>query len=141
MEMETYQTQTLEKVLFGGGTTGKLLDKFEGMASVTVFNGQSCLLWDDLWNDRVRRLQFPQLHSFPKNKNLSVSMASSTKNFLGLFNLPLSVQAYQQFEEFQSELAELITLNSSLNIEPSIFCIHGITFIRATPRASSTCYN
>jgi len=46
----------------------KLLDKFKGMASVMISDGQSCLLWDDLWNGHVRKLQFPELYSFAKKQ-------------------------------------------------------------------------
>lgn len=28
----------------------KLLDKYKGLASVVVSNGETCLLWEDLWN-------------------------------------------------------------------------------------------
>jgi hypothetical protein len=46
----------------------KLLHKFKGMASVTIFSGQSCLLWDDLWNGGVRKLLSLELHSFAKKQ-------------------------------------------------------------------------
>ena len=37
----------------------KLVDKYKGMASVVIYNGQTCLLWDDIWNSQIRKLQFP----------------------------------------------------------------------------------
>jgi hypothetical protein len=76
----------------------KLLHKFKGMASVTIFSGQSCLHWDDLWNGGVRKLLSPELHSFAKkNKSICLSKTISTENLLDLFHLPLSVEAHSQF--------------------------------------------
>jgi hypothetical protein len=31
----------------------KLIDKFKGMATVTVKDGKDCLMWEDLWNNSV----------------------------------------------------------------------------------------
>jgi hypothetical protein len=89
----------------------KLLDKFQGIASVSVFNGQSCLLWDDLWNDQVRKLSLPELHSFAKNKSISLQKALSSATLVDLFNLPLSVQAHLQFQNLQEELTSLTNLD------------------------------
>jgi hypothetical protein len=72
----------------------KLLEKFKGLASVSVANGQTCLLWDDLWNGQVRKLQFPELYSLAKNKGISLSKAHNTPDTHDLFNLPVSVEAY-----------------------------------------------
>jgi len=47
----------------------KLLDKYKSMASVIISDEKSCLLWEDLWNGQVRKFQFPELHSFAKNKS------------------------------------------------------------------------
>lgn len=88
--------------------TLKLIDKFKGLASVIISNGQTCLFWDDLWNGQVRKQQFPELHSFAKNKRISLSKAVSTEELVNLFNLPLSVEAHSQFQFVQAELLELV---------------------------------
>lgn len=85
----------------------KLLDKYKGMASVTIASGQSCLLWDDLWNGQVRKLQFPQLYSFAENKTISLSKTQNTTAFHDLFSLPVSVEAFTQMQELQYELSGL----------------------------------
>ena len=41
---------TTDKGSFWWRDALKLLDKYKGMASVTVACGQTCLLWEDLWN-------------------------------------------------------------------------------------------
>lgn len=83
------------------------------MASVTIFNGQSCLLWDDLWDGQVRRLLFPELHSFAKNNAISLSCALSADSLLDLFSLPLSVEAHSQFHILLSELANIVLQDAS----------------------------
>jgi hypothetical protein len=75
----------------------KLLDKFKGLASVTVSDGSSCLLWEDCWSGQPLRLAFPELHSFAKKPNISLASAANTVSTFNLFNLPLSVEAFQQF--------------------------------------------
>lgn len=37
----------------------KLLDKFKGMASVSVADGASCLLWDDYWSGQPQKAGIP----------------------------------------------------------------------------------
>ena len=85
----------------------KLLDKYNGLASVIISSGQTCLLWDDLWNGQVRKMLFPELHSFARNKSLSLSQAHNSNSLLEFFNLPLSVEAHLQFQELQLELSTL----------------------------------
>ena len=73
-----------------------------------ISDGQSCLLWDDLWNGHVRKLQFPELYSFAKNKSISLSKALGTVTFHDLFSLPVSIEAYNQLQDFQLELSEIL---------------------------------
>lgn len=87
----------------------KLLDKYKGMANVIVADGKTCFLWDDLWNGQVRKQQFPELHSFARNKFISLENVMDTENFSILFNLPLSEEAYIQFPALQLEVSAMIT--------------------------------
>lgn len=91
----------------------KLLDKFKGMASVTISDGISCLLWDDLWNGQVRKIQFPELYSFAKNKGISLSNAHATVLVQDLFNLPVSVEAYVQLQDLEVEFSSIVLNNSN----------------------------
>ena len=75
----------------------KLLDKFKGMAAVCAVNGASCLLWDDCWHGQPLRLCFPELFSFAKKPNISLKNAISVSPASSLFNLPLSVEAFDRF--------------------------------------------
>lgn len=48
----------------------------------------------------------PKLHSFAKAKHISVQSYISTEDRSELFHLPLSVQAYDQFQQLESFLEE-----------------------------------
>jgi hypothetical protein len=53
-------------------------------------------------------LQFPELYSFAKNKSISLSKARGTVTFHDLFSLPVSIEAYNQLQDFQVELSEIL---------------------------------
>lgn len=76
----------------------KLLDKFKGMARVQINNGQSCLMWDDLWGAQPASLRFPELHSFAKKEFITFAQGVASNPFHNLFHLPLSQQAQLQSE-------------------------------------------
>jgi hypothetical protein len=75
------------------------------MASVVIYNGQTCLLWDDVWNGQVKKLQYPELYSYAKNKAISLSKPHGSATLHDLFSLLVSVEAYNQLQELQ--LAQL----------------------------------
>jgi hypothetical protein len=56
----------------------------------------------------VRKLDYPELHSFAKNKSVSLKKTISAESILELFHLLLSVQAHTQFQELQLELTDLL---------------------------------
>lgn len=91
----------------------KLLDKYKGLASVLVSDGKSCLLWEDLWNGQVRKLQFPELHSYAKNKWISASKAHATDALFDLFNLPVLVEAFKQLQELEAEFSAMALTSSN----------------------------
>ena len=58
----------------------KLLVSFKGLAMVNVLDGASCLFWDDLWNNRVPKFQYPELYSFVKNKDIPFKAVMEAQN-------------------------------------------------------------
>jgi hypothetical protein len=64
--------------------------------------------WDAVWNNQVRKIQYPELHSFEKNKRVSLSTVCETEALHDLFHLPLSVEAYHQLQELQTEISDLV---------------------------------
>lgn len=77
----------------------KSLVAFKGLASVTVLDGSSCLFWTDLWNNRLLESQFPELFSFAKYKLITVQSFINADDFADQFHLPLSSQAFNQFQQ------------------------------------------
>lgn len=71
--------------------------------------------WDDLWNGQVRKLAFPELYSYAKNKKISLSIAWSSDILVNLFNLPVSVEAHLQFQNLHEELSSLLLLEPEDN--------------------------
>jgi hypothetical protein len=78
---------------------------------VTVHSGQTCLLWDDLWIGQVRKQESPELYLF---KSISVKKAHHNTDITDLFSLPLSVEAFNQFQILQLEFSALV-LNDEIN--------------------------
>jgi hypothetical protein len=75
----------------------RLLTTFKSFAKVNVKNGESCLLWTDVWKDDMLSNHFLELYSFAKNKALSVGKAISQQQHLHqLFHLPMSAIAFDQ---------------------------------------------
>jgi hypothetical protein len=82
----------------------KLLDKFKGMASVSIVDGASCPFWDDCWSGGSLKLAFPELFSFAKKANVSLQFARLVVPSSSLFHLPLSVEAHDQFQVVENLL-------------------------------------
>ena len=53
----------------------KLLDACKGMTMVNIQDGVTYLFWDDLWLNRVPKVQFPELYSFARNTRISLRFA------------------------------------------------------------------
>lgn len=62
-------------------------------------DGISCLLWDDCWNGQPLKLSFPELFSFTSKPSISLHQAALLNDISSLFNLPLLVQAFEQFHQ------------------------------------------
>jgi hypothetical protein len=92
------------KGLFWWRDVLKLLTLFKEIATPLLNNGSSCLLWYDSWNDQPWNQRYPQLFSYAKNKLISVNVAASTPLLQELFSLPLSNEAYLQFQQISSTL-------------------------------------
>jgi hypothetical protein len=85
----------------------KLLTLFKEIATPLLNNGTSCLLWYDNWNGQPWNQRYPQLFSYAKNKLISANVAASTPLLQDLFSLPLSNEAYLQFQQISSTLQSL----------------------------------
>ena len=52
----------------------KLLVACKGMTMVNIQDGVTYLFWDDLWLNRVPKVQFPELYSFARNRNTRIPL-------------------------------------------------------------------
>jgi hypothetical protein len=82
----------------------KLLPIYKSIASVTHYGGSSCFLWLDHWHRPSLQQIFPELFSFARNPNISVQSARLAVLLQSLFHLPLSVDAFDQYQALTSSV-------------------------------------
>jgi hypothetical protein len=80
----------------------KLIDTYKAMARCNVGNGKTVFFWTDLWGDSCLHHKFPHLFSFTKKADISVSKVIHMEYLQDLFHLPLSQQAFEEFEQLES---------------------------------------
>ena len=86
----------------------KLVNTFKGLTAVTPFIGNTCSLWNDLWCGKVPAQAFPELFSFAKLKDISLSGAAAAQSLNTLFHLPLSESAFQQLILLARDLQDAV---------------------------------
>jgi hypothetical protein len=74
----------------------KMLPTYKGIAQATLVSGDSILFWVDMWNGRVI---YPELFSFTTNPSVTVKTVTKMSSLQELFQLPLSMKAFDQFCE------------------------------------------
>jgi hypothetical protein len=80
----------------------KLIDLYKGMGKCKIGDGKSAYFWTDLWHeDQCLHQKFHHLVSFAKSTDLSVHKAINSNYLEDLFHLPLSHQAFQEFEQLE----------------------------------------
>ena len=79
----------------------KLIDNFKSLARCHIGDGKSAFFWSDLWHSACLQDMFPHLFSFVKNRNSTVHTIIHTEFLEDLFHLPLTVQAFQEFEAME----------------------------------------
>jgi len=99
------------RVSFWWNDVLKSLTSFKGMASAIIKDGSTCFFWTDVWNGRLLSSQYPELYSFAKDHKLSVQSFITLvhlTNLSDLFHLPLSSQAYSQFQQPETIIADTV---------------------------------
>jgi hypothetical protein len=89
---------------------------FRGIARCHIGNGKTVTFWDDLWSDQVLAQQFPCLLTYATENSLkiSVSQAAVAQELDSLFNLPLSQQAFEEFQRL-NDILTTVHLDSQAN--------------------------
>jgi hypothetical protein len=90
---------TKEKGSFWWKDVLKLADHFRGIVACKIGDGKTVLFWLDVWNDLLLQQRFPRLFSFAKNKNISVAQFLQNNQLETQFHLPLSEQAYLEYQD------------------------------------------
>lgn len=85
----------------------KLQVQFKGLAMVNLEDGCTYILWHDIWEGQVWSQACPELFSYARNQQISLSMAASMTLLPNLFHLPLSSETYVQFQNLLAILQSL----------------------------------
>jgi hypothetical protein len=73
------------------------------MGKCVLGDGKSAYFWTDMWNDEeCLHQKFNHLVTFAKNTELSIHSVIHTEYLEDLFHLPLSQQAFQEFEQLEN---------------------------------------
>jgi hypothetical protein len=78
-----------------------LCDTYRGIAKCSIGDGSTVLFWSDIWNDLLLQDKFPRLFSFAKDKLISVATFFNTTQMSELFHIPLSFEAWQEYQALQ----------------------------------------
>jgi hypothetical protein len=65
-----------------------------------------------MWNKGIPAHQYPELFSFACNSKLTVKEAKQKDHLIEIFQLPLSVQAYEQFLELDETWGQIAVTNA-----------------------------
>jgi hypothetical protein len=78
------------------------MDRFKGIGRCNIGDGKSALFWTDLWSDNCLIQEYPHLVTFAKKRDLNVHEVINTEFLDDLFYLPLSQEAYNEFQEMET---------------------------------------
>jgi hypothetical protein len=92
----------------------KLSPIFRGIAYCKIGKGDTALFWKDEWNHGVMQDLYPCLFSFVQNEDISVKDFCSANDISDIFHLPVSPEAFQQFQQVQ-HLTQQMNLSQSTN--------------------------
>jgi hypothetical protein len=93
--------QRLEGSFWWKSTIG-LHDEFKAIARCNIGDGKSVYFWQDLWCNGCLDASFPCLFSFVKDKWMTVEKVLQAEYLEDHFNLPLSTEAFTEFESLEN---------------------------------------
>jgi mannosylglycoprotein endo-beta-mannosidase len=86
----------------------KILSDFKGLTKCSIGTGSSVLLWIDSWINVPLNMQLPHLYSFTVNEVVSIHQGKYLEQLSALFHLPLSNEAFAQFQTLQDFMMNLL---------------------------------
>jgi hypothetical protein len=102
-----HQKLQISLVLSGGRTSLSFVLNLKGLPLVQLLRGDTALFWSDLWDSEPLMSKFPRLHSFAIDKLASVKNILDLDDPIDAFHLPLSTQAFDEFQEFNHLLNQI----------------------------------
>jgi hypothetical protein len=94
------------EVLFGG-VTFLVVDDCRAITQCSIGDGKTTLFWEDFWiNGELLCEKFPRLFSFALAEDVSVDKMHTSDDLFSQFVLPLSVEAFQEFQMVNHLLLE-----------------------------------
>jgi hypothetical protein len=77
-----------------------LVDDYRSISHCKIGNGSTVLFWKDFWaNGELLCDKYPRLFSYALNEDISVAAFASSHDAVAVFALPLSVEAYEEYQE------------------------------------------
>jgi hypothetical protein len=90
-----------------------LVQDYKGLTAPTIGDGRTILFWEDMWNRGTPAHQYPELFFFACNSKLTVKEAIQKEQLIENFQLPLSVQAYEQFLDLDATWGQIMVANTN----------------------------
>jgi hypothetical protein len=78
------------------------LEKFKGIGRCNIGDGRSALFLTDLWSENCLVQEYPHLATFAKKRDINVYEVINTEFLEDLFHLPLSEEAYNEFQDMET---------------------------------------
>jgi hypothetical protein len=88
----------------------KLLDLYKAMAKCNIGNGKTVNFWSDLCEQNCLHQRFPHLITFAKHTDWNVDRVIHTEYLEDLLHLPLSQQAYEEFQNLEIVCQNALTV-------------------------------
>lgn len=82
-------------------------DHFSGIANCSVGDGNTVMLWHDIWNNHNLQNQLPRLYSHAKNVKVSVAQYMVNNAIEDNFHLPMTPEAFNELHELNNIITEL----------------------------------
>jgi hypothetical protein len=91
-----------------------LVEDYRSVTQCSVGSGTSVLFWKDFWREgELLCDKFHRLFSYVLNEDMSVAKISMIQNLISCFVLPLSVEAYDKFQQVSQLIADHLTDSSA----------------------------
>ena len=86
----------------------KLVGQFRSVSSVVPGKGNTFMFWEDAWalgdSTQPLALRYPRLFSYVLDRKMSAAEVYGHPDMLSLFYLPLSEQAFEEFQELSAKM-------------------------------------